>query len=41
MENKIDFSRENILLISNEQIGVDSIRKKNREKIEPWLTAVF
>jgi len=41
MENKIDFSRENMLLISNEQIGVDSIRKNNREKIEPWLTAVF
>lgn len=50
MENKIDFSKENILFISNEQIDVDSDeykkdsefnRPKIREKIEPWLTAVF
>lgn len=50
MENKIDFSKENILFISNEQIDVDSDeykketefnRQKIREKIEPWLTAVF
>jgi len=50
MENKIDFSKENILFISNGQIDVDSDeykkdsefnRQKIREKIEPWLTAVF
>ncbi len=50
MENKIDFSRENVLFISNEQIVVDLDENKKetefkspkiREKIEPWLTAVF
>lgn len=50
MKNKIDFNKENILFISNEQIDVDSEefkkdsdfnRQKIREKIEPWLTAVF
>jgi hypothetical protein len=41
MEGKIDFNKENILFISNEQIDVDSNRQKNRDKIEPWLTAVF
>lgn len=51
MENKIDLEKHNnILFISNEQIDVDSDeykedsefnRQKIREKIEPWLTAVF
>jgi hypothetical protein len=50
MEYKIDFSRENVLFISNEQIVVDLVENKKetefkspkiREKIEPWLTAVF
>jgi hypothetical protein len=47
---KIDFSKSNILFISNEQINIetdeykkdgDFNRQKLREKIEPWLTAVF
>lgn len=50
MNNKIDFNKPNILFISNEQIDIDAdsfkkdnhyIRQKIREKIEPWLTAVF
>jgi len=47
---KIDFSKPNILIISNEQIDIDDQqykkddkynRQKIREKVEPWLTAVF
>jgi hypothetical protein len=50
MKNKIDFSKPNILFISNEQIGIETVefkqnseynRPKIRQKIEPWLTAVF
>lgn len=47
---KIDFNKPNILFISNEQIDIDDQqykqdgnynRQKIREKVEPWLTAVF
>jgi len=47
---KIDFNKSNILFISNEQIDIDDQqykkddkynRQKIREKVEPWLTAVF
>lgn len=50
MNNKIDFTKNNILFFSNEQIDVDCDeykkngdfnRQKIREKVEPWLTAVF
>ena len=50
MNNKIDFTKNNILFISNEQIGIDCDefkkdgdfnRQKIREKVEPWLTAIF
>jgi hypothetical protein len=48
MKNKIDFEKDNILLISNEKIDIDDFKKDNdyhrqkiREKIEPWLAAVF
>lgn len=52
MKTKINFENDNILFISNEQIDIDiesSEFKKNndfdrqkiREKVEPWLTAVF
>jgi len=50
METKIDFNKKNFLFLSNEQIDIqdddfkknDKINKqKIREKIEPWLTAVF
>jgi len=50
MMNKIDFDKPNILFISNEQIDIDDQqykkdgnynRQKIREKVEPWLTAVF
>ncbi|MGE3062218.1 MAG: SIR2 family protein [bacterium] len=50
MNNKIDFTKSNILFISNEQIDIEAEEfKKNgefnkqkiREKVEPWLTAVF
>lgn len=49
MEN-INFSKPNILFISNEQIDIEAgeykqgseyYRQKIREKVEPWLTAVF
>jgi hypothetical protein len=47
---KINFNKPNILFISNEQIEVDCDeykkngdlnRQKIREKVEPWLTAIF
>jgi len=47
---KIDFNKSNILFISNEQIDIETDeykkdneynRQKIREKVEPWLTAVF
>lgn len=47
---KIDFNKPNILFISNEQIDIETDeykkdkeynRQKIREKVEPWLTAVF
>ena len=47
---KIDFNKSNILFISNEQIDIDDQQYKKddkytgqkiREKVEPWLTAVF
>jgi hypothetical protein len=50
MGNKIDFDKKNILFISNEQIDIEKQefktdseynRQKIREKVEPWLTAVF
>lgn len=50
MNNKINFTKNNILFISNEQINIDCDefkkdgvfnRQKIREKVEPWLTAVF
>jgi hypothetical protein len=50
MKNTIDFNKPNILFISNEQIDIDDQqykkdgnynRQKIREKVEPWLTAVF
>lgn len=50
MNNKIDLNKKNILFISNEQIDIDTNdfkkdsdynRQKIREKVEPWLTAVF
>ncbi len=50
MKNRIDLEKDNILFISNEQIDInnndfkkddDYNRQKIREKIEPWLTAVF
>lgn len=50
MDYKIDFTKSNILFISNEQIDLEAEEfKKNgefnkqkiREKVEPWLTAVF
>lgn len=50
MNNKIDFDKPNFLFISNEQIDIDADsfkkdndynRQKIREKVEPWLTAVF
>jgi hypothetical protein len=50
MKNKIDFSKPNILFISNEQIDIETVefkqgseynRPKIRQKIEPWITAVF
>jgi hypothetical protein len=50
MNNKIDFTKSDILFISNEQIDLEAEEfKKNgefnkqkiREKVEPWLTAVF
>jgi tRNA(Ile)-lysidine synthase TilS/MesJ len=50
MKTKINFENDNILFISNEQIDIESSefkkntdfdRKKIREKVEPWLTAVF
>lgn len=50
MKNIIDFKKDNFLFISNEQIDINSYdfkkdndyhRQKIREKIEPWLTAVF
>lgn len=50
MNNKINFNKPNILFISNEQIDIDAenfkkdndySRQKIREKIEPWLTAIF
>jgi len=50
MKSKIDFSKSNILFISNEQIDIETDdyqegnvfdRQKIREKVEPWLTAVF
>lgn len=44
----IDFSKDNILFISNEQIDIEQYKKndeydtlKLRQKIEPWLTAIF
>ena len=43
--NKIDWSKNHILKISNETECLDDISedaiKKYRDKIEPWLTAVF
>ena len=43
--NKIDWSNNHILKISNETECLDNISeddiKKYRNKIEPWLTAVF
>ncbi|EIW00999.1 Fibronectin-binding protein (FBP) [Thermoanaerobacter siderophilus SR4] len=50
MEEEINYQKENILFISNEQIDIDSDEYKNKEeydklkirsKIEPWLTAIF
>lgn len=50
MENKIDFNKSNVLFISNEQIDIETDehkkenkynRQKIREKVEPWLTALF
>jgi len=50
MKNKIDFSKSNILFISNEQIDIETAEfkqddkdngQKVRQKIEPWLTAIF
>ncbi|HOV91011.1 MAG TPA: SIR2 family protein [Syntrophorhabdaceae bacterium] len=50
MSNIIGFNKQNILFVSNEQIDIDSNvfkkdteynRQKIREKVEPWLTAVF
>lgn len=50
MNNKIDFEKSNILFISNEQIDIEAEefkkdnefnKQKIREKVEPWLTAVF
>lgn len=50
IEKGIDFSKQNFLFISNEQIDIYSGEYKEngkinqykvREKIEPWLTAVF
>jgi len=50
MNNKINFTKSNFLFISNEQIDLEAEEfKKNgefnkqkiREKVEPWLTAVF
>ncbi len=49
MNKKIDFKKKNILFISNEQIDIDKEFKNNkdynkqkiRDKIEPWLTAIF
>ncbi|HIP34214.1 MAG TPA: fibronectin-binding protein (FBP) [Bacteroidia bacterium] len=48
--SKIDFSKEDILFIGNEQINIDNDQfktndsidlQKIRKKIEPWLTTVF
>ncbi|MHB1702807.1 MAG: SIR2 family protein [bacterium] len=48
--SNIDFSKEQILFIANEQIDIERDYKESddnfdvlkiREKIEPWLTAVF
>lgn len=50
MDSNIDFTKHNILFISNEQIDIETDeykkdneynRQKIREKVEPWLTAVF
>jgi len=50
MKNKIDFSKPNVLFISNEPIDIETEeykkdneynRQKIRQKIEPWLTALF
>jgi len=50
MNSNIDFTKHNILFISNEQIDIETDeykkdneynRQKIREKVEPWLTAVF
>lgn len=50
MKTKINFKKKIILFISNEQIDIESSefkknndfdRQKIREKVEPWLTAVF
>lgn len=47
---KIDFSKENLLYVSDEQIDISSEEfkingeidyKKIRKKVEPWLTALF
>jgi hypothetical protein len=43
--NKIDWAKNHILKISNETECLDDISeddiKKYRDKIEPWLTAIF
>jgi hypothetical protein len=50
MDIKIDSSKKNFLLMSNEQIDIETEQYKDndkydylkiRKKIEPWLTAVF